>query len=263
MISLSTEWPLPGTPCTPSPCRSRGSGARYPHALGSLARSRNWRWTIRRMAAAASRRCWHWKAGGCRRSRSRRSSATTAWALATTAGCARRLPTMDLLPPLLSQHLNLPERSPLDVDRPLCRRHPAPPLSTWGGEFSMTTDGDYWVTRDTSAGTGRTAPSKTARRGLSAPAAQASRCGSPGPGCRTRRDTSAGLPSARRGRLPTPRSSPPRGRPARAPASTVSAGRGHRRRGLRFRWTSRYAWLRWSWLLLLGEWIDWTIHPLP
>ena len=59
-----------------------------------------------------------------------------------------RRPTMDLLPPLLSQHLDLPERSPLGVDRPLCRQHPAPPLNTWGGEFSMTTDEDYWVTRD-------------------------------------------------------------------------------------------------------------------
>ncbi len=63
-----------------------------------------------------------------------------------------RCPTTDLPPPLLSQHLNLPERSPVEVDRPLCRQHPAPPLSTWGGEFSMTTHGDYWVTRDTRYG---------------------------------------------------------------------------------------------------------------
>ena len=33
--------------------------------------------------------------------------------------------------------------------------------------------------------------------------------------------------------------------------------------GFRFRWTSRYAWLGWSWLLLLGEWVDWTINVLP
>ena len=41
------------------------------------------------------------------------------------------------------------QRAAAMVDRPLCRQHPAPPLSTWGGEFSMTTHGDYWVTRDT------------------------------------------------------------------------------------------------------------------
>ena len=56
---------------------------------------------------------------------------------------------MHLLPPLLSQHFDLPERTPLGVDRRACRRHPAPPLSKWGGDFSVTTPGDYWVTRDT------------------------------------------------------------------------------------------------------------------
>ena len=62
--------------------------------------------------------------------------------------CPRRRPTMHLLPPLLSQHLDLPERSPLGVDRRARRRHSAPPLSKWGGDSSVTTPGDYWVTHD-------------------------------------------------------------------------------------------------------------------
>ena len=44
---------------------------------------------------------------------------------------------------------------------------------------------------------------------------------------------------------------------------TVSVGRGHRRRGLRFHGTSRYAWPRWSGVLLLGDCVDWTINLLP
>ena len=35
------------------------------------------------------------------------------------------------------------------VDHRRSRRHPAPPLSYRGEEFSVTTGGDYWVTGDT------------------------------------------------------------------------------------------------------------------
>ncbi len=55
--------------------------------------------------------------------------------------------TMNLLPPVPSDHLDLPEHPSLEVDRRRCRRHRSP-LSDRGEEFSVTKTGDYWVTGD-------------------------------------------------------------------------------------------------------------------
>ena len=71
-----------------------------------------------------------------------------AWLKQSPESMRRTRPTMDLLPPVLSDHLDLPEHLTLGVDHRRSRRHPAPPLSYRGEEFSVTTGGDYWVTGD-------------------------------------------------------------------------------------------------------------------
>ena len=75
-------------------------------------------------------------------------------------------------------------------------------------------------------------------------------------GCSTRRGTRDGWPSALRSRRPRPRSSPLedllQGLLHQLPHYVAVTGR----RGVRFRGTSRYAWLEWSWLLPLAEWAD-------
>ena len=58
---------------------------------------------------------------------------------------AHARPTMDLFPPVASDHLDLPEHPLLGADRRRFRQHPVPPLRHRGQESSMTMAGDYWV----------------------------------------------------------------------------------------------------------------------
>src|SRR3989454_6373118 len=64
---------------------------------------------------------------------------------------------MHLAPAVLPNHASLPEGCALGASvgrgrrraRQQCLRHDDALLREEGGEFSMTTDGDYWVTADT------------------------------------------------------------------------------------------------------------------
>ena len=64
----------------------------------------------------------------------------------------RLSPATNLLPPVPSDQLDLPEHLTLAVDSRRCRRHLLLPSVVEVRSFQLTTTGDYWVTGDSKGG---------------------------------------------------------------------------------------------------------------